>query len=87
MRPMFWDYPDDGICYILEDQYFFGEEILFAPIVNQGQTDRDVYLPEGRWVNINNRKTYEGRQTVLCHAELDEFIAFVKDGSDVLEVF
>lgn len=37
MRPMFFDYPQDEICYSLGDQYMFGEDILFAPIVNQGR--------------------------------------------------
>ena len=87
MRPMFWDYPDDEQCYTLEDQYFFGEEILFAPIVNRGQTEREVYLPEGSWINVNDFKRYDGRQTVVCHAEIHEFIAFVKEGSPVLSAF
>lgn len=87
MRPMFWDYPDDETCYTLEDQYFFGEDILFAPIVNRGQTDRSVYLPEGNWVNVNDKRVWSGPCTVDCHAEVQEFIAFVKEGSDVLKVF
>ena len=78
MRPMFWEYPDDEICYTLEDQYFFGEDILFAPIVNQGQTERNVYLPRGSWINVNDFTCCDGGQTVCCHAKLDEFIAFVK---------
>mgnify|MGYP000821518195 FL=1 len=38
MRPMFFDYYEDEVCYTLEDQYMFGEDILFAPISAQGQT-------------------------------------------------
>lgn len=87
MRPMFFDYPDDEICYTLDDQYMFGEDILFAPIVKQGQTQREVYLPTGEWVNINDGKVYQGSATVSARAEIDEFIAFVKSGSDCLEVF
>jgi alpha-D-xyloside xylohydrolase len=87
MRPMFYDYYEDEQCYTLEDQYMFGEDILFAPILDQGVTERSVYLPEGKWVNINDKLTYEGKQTVTVKAELDQFIAFVKSGSEVLEVF
>jgi alpha-D-xyloside xylohydrolase len=87
MRPMFFDFYADEVCYTLEDQYMYGEDILFAPIVNQGQTDREVYLPEGRWVHVYDRTVYEGQQYLKCHAELDQFIAFVKEGSEALQIF
>jgi len=87
MRPMFFDYPDDDVCYTLGDQYMFGDDILFAPIVNRGQTEREVYLPDGIWVNVNDGKEYEGGRYVNAHAELDQFIAYVKKGADVLSVF
>lgn len=87
MRPMFYDYYEDEICYILEDQYMFGEDILFAPILVQGMTERSVYLPKGDWVNVNDKKVYDGEQTVAAKAEINQFIAFVKNGSDVLDLF
>lgn len=87
MRPMFWDFHDDDKCYELEDQYMFGEDILFAPIVDEGATERNVYLPKGNWIDVNTKKTISGGHEITCHANLDEFIAFVKEGSDVIEVF
>lgn len=87
MRPMFFDYYADEVCYTLEEQYMYGEDILFAPIVRQGQTEREVYLPEGRWIHVYNRTVHEGKQHLLCHAELNEFIAFVKEGSPALQIF
>jgi len=87
MRPMFWDYSDDEICYTLEDQYMYGEDILFAPIYIEGATDREVYLPKGSWVNVLTHEKFEGGRTINCHAEIDEFIAFAKEGSDVIECF
>lgn len=87
MRPMFFDYSDDEKCYTLEDQYMFGEDILFAPITAQGQTERDVYLPQGLWRNVNDKNLYEGKQTVHSTAQIHEFIAFVKEGSTIIEAF
>ena len=86
MRPMFFEYPEDETCYSLGEQYMFGDDILFAPIVNKGQTEKQVYLPEGEWVLTKSKETFgKGRHTV--NAEIDEFIAFVKNGSDVLSCF
>lgn len=87
MRPMFFDYPEDEICYSLGDQYMFGEDILFAPIVNQGQTDRKVYLPAGIWTDVNSKKEYTGGGFTDMHADLNQFIAFVKKGSTCLDIF
>lgn len=87
MRPMFWDYPDDETCYELEDQYFYGRDILFAPIYAQGCTERKVYLPEGNWINALTKEKIAGQRFVNCHAELDEFIAFAREGSEVLSAF
>ena len=86
MRPMFFEYPDDENCYALGTQYMFGDDIIFAPIVNRGETEKTVYLPEGKWVLAKNKEVYtQGFHTV--HAGIDEFIAFVKEGKEVLDCF
>ena len=86
IRPMFFHYPDDEICYTLDSQYFFGDDIIFAPIVNKGQTEKEVYIPDGEWVLVKDGKVYtKGKYTIT--AEIDEFIAFVKKGSDTERYF
>lgn len=87
MRPMFFDYYDDEICYTLEDQYMFGEDILFAPITGQGQTKRKVYLPKGQWIDTRTKEEICGEKWIECQAAIDEFIAFVKKGSDIINAF
>lgn len=87
MRPMFFDYPEDKTCYSLGDQYLFGDDILFAPITTQGQTERNVYLPEGKWILTKDHTSHSGNQWVTVSANISEFIAFVKEGAEVLEVF
>lgn len=91
MRPMFFEFPQDGLCYTLWDQYMYGSDILFAPIYNEGQTEREVYLPEGEWVRVGNRENdkreYAGGKTVAVKAEVSEYIAFVRKGSEVIKAF
>lgn len=86
MRPMFFEYPDDENCFSADEQYMFGDDILFAPIVNKGQTEKEVYLPEGEWISVVDRKEYS-KGFVNVKAEINQFIAFVKKGADVLECF
>ncbi|MBR2134581.1 MAG: hypothetical protein IJ851_07740 [Eubacterium sp.] len=86
MRPMFFEYPDDEKCYELGEQYMFGDDILFAPIVNRGQTKKSVYLPKGEWIFARDKKKYsEG--TYEIDAEIDEFIVFVRSGAEVINAF
>jgi alpha-D-xyloside xylohydrolase len=86
MRPMFFDFPEDEICYTLGEQYMFGDDILFAPIVNRGQTEKEVYLPEGKWVLTKTKEVYGGGWHKI-NAEINEFVAFVKEGADVINCF
>jgi len=65
----------------------YGGDILFAPIMKKGQVERKVYLPEGNWISVIDKKTYCGKQWLNVHADLHQYIAFVKEGSDVLDVF
>lgn len=86
MRPMFFEYPNDEVCYTINSQYMFGSDIIFAPIVDRGQTETTVYIPEGEWV-LTKDKTVYTKGTYKITAQIDEFVAFVKSGSDVLTVF
>jgi len=86
MRPMFFAYPEDEVCWSLNDQYLFGEDILFAPIMEQGKTSRKVYIPDGEWVLTIDGTTYT-KGTYEIHAEIDQFIALVRKGAPVLECF
>lgn len=52
-RAMFLHYPDDPECAGLQDQYLYGSDLLVAPVVEEGATERRVYLPEGNgWTHI-----------------------------------
>lgn len=86
MRPMFFDFPEDKRCYDLGEQYMFGDDILFAPVVNKGQTKKKVYLPEGQWIRTADKKEYAGGEYEF-EVPLDEFLAFVRKGAEVIKTF
>ena len=86
MRPMFFEYPEDEICYTLGEQYMFGSDILFAPIVKYKQTKKKVYLPQGEWI-LTRDKTVYTQGWYEINAEIDELVAFVRKGADVSNCF
>jgi alpha-glucosidase (family GH31 glycosyl hydrolase) len=64
----------------------FGNDIIFAPIVEQGQTVKSVYIPDGDWILTKDKKTYT-KGTYEITAEIDEFVAFVRKDSDIIKCF
>lgn len=87
MRPMFFDFPEDEVCYTLGEQYMFGDDILFAPVVRQGQRKKKVYLPKGNWILTKDGSVHRGAGWVEIPVELWEFAAFVREGSEVRKCF
>lgn len=79
MRTLFYMYPDDARCWEIEDAYFYGPDILVAPILYAGARSRSVYLPEGEtWTEYATGKEYQGGQVVEAEAPLDTIPVFVK---------
>ncbi|MDR1631964.1 MAG: alpha-xylosidase [Dysgonamonadaceae bacterium] len=83
LRALYLHHPEDKTCRHIDDQYYFGENMLVAPLVNPGGK-RDVYLPEGRWVHFFTGKVYAGAQWLKgLQTPLDETPVFVKYGAAV----
>ena len=76
IRTMFYEFPEDENCWIINDQFMFGPKYLVAPILYQGITIRDVYLPDGKWRNINDNTVYTGKQIVHANAPLEYIPVF-----------
>lgn len=84
IRPMWMEYPDDASCYdntIQERQFFFGPDMLVAPITSKGLNKWLVYLPKGEWINFFTGNVYEGGQLLSIEVELSDILIFVKAGS------
>lgn len=80
MRPMFYDFPEDKVCWENESQYMFGPDILVAPVMERGQKKKEVYLPKGStWTNPWTGESYEGGQKVTVETPLEQIPLFTRD--------
>lgn len=86
MRPMFFEFPNDEICYKTGEQYMFGDDIIFAPIVEQGQKIKQFYIPDGQWILTMNGHKY-GKGLHKIDVTIRDYVALVRDGSDIIAAF
>jgi alpha-glucosidase (family GH31 glycosyl hydrolase) len=81
MHALWLEYPDDAVCWSLDDQYSFGRSLLVAPVLQEGARQRRVYLPRGRWFDLWSSRVYEGAGWIDCAAPQDFIPVFVREGS------
>ena len=80
LRALFVEFPDDPGAWRVDDEYLFGSQILVAPLLESGITGRSVYLPEGKWIDYQTEKVYEGGWHTIEAGSLP-IIMLVRDGS------
>ncbi len=64
VRPLLFEWPHDPNVRNDIDSWLFGDYLLVSPVVQQGQSEKNIYLPEGRWIDWFSGKVHAGDQTV-----------------------
>jgi alpha-D-xyloside xylohydrolase len=84
MRPLWMDFPQDPNVADIGTEYMFGPAFLVAPVTEQGQTEKNVYLPAGSdWYNFWTKEKLAGGRWVKVAAPIDQIPVFVQAGSVV----
>jgi alpha-D-xyloside xylohydrolase len=79
MRPLWVDFPDDQVCYSVEDAYLFGSDLLVAPVLHEGMRSRKTYLPAGStWKDAWTGQVFKGGQWLQVDAPLDQIPLFLR---------
>lgn len=79
LRALFVEYPNDPGAWLIDDQYLFGSDMLVAPLF-ENVTERNVYLPEGKWIDYQTEKVYEKGWNKIEAGEIP-IVVLVKDGA------
>ncbi len=84
IRPTFYDFADDPLCWAPTDDFMLGDALLVTPVVDPGATTRAVRLPAGAdWRCGWSGETFAGRATVERPAPYAKPPFFVRRGFDV----
>ena len=88
LRPMYLEFPKTEAAYHQPQQYFYGDNILVAPIAEAGTGPlrlgrQVVWFPKGTWFNFFSGESFAGEQEQLVAATINEFPLYVRGGVPV----
>ncbi|HEY5228051.1 MAG TPA: TIM-barrel domain-containing protein, partial [Opitutaceae bacterium] len=82
VRAMALEFPgDDAAAAAPGDQYMFGSELLVAPVLYEGQSNRKVYFPAGTWVDWDYGYDYAGGREWVVAAPQNRIPVAVREGA------
>jgi alpha-D-xyloside xylohydrolase len=79
MRTLFYEFPEDPVCWETEDEYMYGDRLLVAPVLEAGTRVRRVYFPKGSgWKDCETDVVYGPGETVEVPVTLESMPVFLK---------
>ena len=83
LRPLFYEYPGDDKTFDDSDDFLLGPNLLVASVVEPGQRQRVVYLPQGPsgWFDFWTGAAHRAGKTVIAPAPLSRIPLFVPAGA------
>jgi alpha-glucosidase/alpha-D-xyloside xylohydrolase len=81
IRAMWLHYPDDEKAVLRGDQYLWGRDILVAPVVERGATERHLYLPKGDWYDFWTNEKHAGGREATRMVDLETMPLYVRAGT------
>ncbi len=83
LRALIFHHADDRQVWHIDDEYYFGKEFLVCPVMNS-KGRRDIYLPEGLWVNFFTGERLQGGHWYYdVEVPLDKMPVFVRPGATI----
>ena len=88
VEPMYYDNPNEELAYNFRKTFKYGTQLIAAPVTTPRQkvttfAKTDVWLPEGRYVDIFTSRVYDGGRVIAVHRPLDKVPVFAKEGAIV----
>ncbi|MGL4875365.1 MAG: TIM-barrel domain-containing protein, partial [Clostridium sp.] len=80
-RPLIFEFENDINTINIKEQFMFGDNLMIAPVLNEGEREKYVYFPKGKWYDYFTKEYFEGERWHLLRCSLDKILVFVKEGS------
>ena len=86
-RPFFFHYESDANSYEIQYQYLLGEDILVAPVYEEGSQERKLYLPKDEWVHFFSGREFLGGEYMNIEAPIGKPPIFYRKNSKSISLF
>ncbi len=83
IRPLCMEYPHDLQVRNIDDEYFFGKDMVVCPITMAQKCEREGYLPEGKWYDLFSGEEIMGGKWFHIKADVEKIPVYVRDGAVV----
>ncbi len=85
-EPMYYAYPKDKRSYECKNEFFFGTELIVAPITEHTSSDTNlagvnVWIPEGRYTDIFTGRIYTGNHFIKMYRDIEQIPVLAKAGA------
>lgn len=87
MRPLFLHYEQDQKTYELKYEYLLGQDLLVAPVYEEGATTRTLYLPQDNWINLWTGEKVAACGEITVEAPIGKIPVFYREGSAYADLF
>ena len=73
VRPLYWEEPEQKEAYEFPNEYYFGSELLAAPITERMDLEADLsgvnaWIPDGIWFDYQNSRCLQRRERSVPEA-------------------
>ena len=83
LRALWLYYPADPAAVARGDEYLWGRDMLVAPVVEKGATERRLYLPKGDWHDFWTGERMTGGREITRRVDLETMPLYVRAGAIV----
>lgn len=86
VQPMYYHHPEDEIAYRMPNQYYFGSQLLAAPVTKPVEPDlnmaaQTIWLPTGTWYDFFTGQKFAGERFVTVYVDKNDCPIFAKSGA------
>ncbi len=81
LRSLWLHYPNDLAAVARGDEYLWGRDILVAPVVEKGASERKLYLPQGAWYDFWTNEKHDGGREVTRKVDLETLPLYLRAGA------
>lgn len=85
-RPLFFHHPSDERFSTYYNAYYFGDDMLVAPITDPGMKSSSIELPNGNWYHFWTGQRVNGGRRVQVQTGDETIPVFVRAGSIIPRV-